>query len=124
MALTTDQASGIADRTISGTMIWLISFFLGKLAVAGYLAASDVPQLSVAVIILGSAAWGYWVNRPKAIVQAAANIVNPDGTKTIIVTSAELAAATPDQANIVSNIANSVIDKNTRKILDPAPITK
>ena len=107
MALTTDQASGIADRTISGTMIWLISFVLGKLAVAGYLAASDVPQLSVAVIILGSAGWGYWVNRPKAIIQAAGNVVGADGRKAEIIVSPELAAVPAD--NVKSNVTNKVV---------------
>lgn len=119
MSLTTDQASGIADRTVSGALVWAVSFFLGKLAVAGYLMASDVPQLSVVVIILGSAAWGYWVNRPKAIVQSAAALPG-----TVVVTTPDLSAATPNQTNIVSNLANNVIDKVTKKIVAVEPLTK
>lgn len=124
MAMTTDQASGIADRTVSGALVWAVSFFLGKLALAGYLAASDVPQLSVVVIILGSAAWGWWVNRPVAIALAAGNILRPDGTKTVVVTSPEIAAATPGEANIVSNLANTVVDTVTKKATNTSPPTK
>lgn len=124
MALTTDQISGIADRTISNTLVWLASFVLAKIAAAGYLDASDIPQLSVALILLGSAAWGCWTNRPIAIAQAAGNILRPDGTKTVVVTSPEIAAATPGQANIVSNVANTVVDTVTKKAINTSPPTK
>jgi hypothetical protein len=110
MALTTDQASGIADRTISGTLIWLASFVLGKFAAKGYLDASDVPQLSITLIILGSAAWGWWVNRPKAILQAAGNVVGDDGKKTIVIASPELADAIPVE-NVKSNITTKVVSQ-------------
>ena len=119
MALTSDQASGIADRTVSGALIWLVSFVLAKVAALGYLAASDVPQLSVVVIILASAGWGYWINRPMAIVKSAAALPG-----TTVVTTPDLATATPDQANIVSNLKNKVIDTATQKIVNPIPPLK
>ena|SRR4029077_363914 len=107
---TTDQVSGMADRTISGAMIWLLTYFLHRLEVAGYLQTGDATNLSPVLIILGMAAWGYWINRPKAIVQSAASLPG-----TTVITTAELAAATPNQANIIPNNQTQVIQPHEAK---------
>lgn len=119
MTPTTDQISGMVDRTISGALIGLLGFVLHKLVLAGVLADSDVTLLSPMLIILLMAAWGYWTNRPKAIVQSAAALPG-----TTVVTTPDLSAATPNQVNIVSNLANNVVDKITNKILETAPVMK
>lgn len=120
---TSDQISGMADRTISGALIGLLGFSLHKLVLAGVLVDSDVTLLTPMLIILFMAAWGWWVNRPKAIIAAAGAVVGDDGKKTIVVASPELAASTP-QTNVVSNLTNNVIDIVTKKALDITPLTK
>lgn len=119
MTPTTNQVSGMADRTISGALIGLLGFFLHKLVVTGILAENDVTLLSPILIILLSAAWGYYVNRPTAIVQAAASLPG-----TVVVTTSDLSDATPNQSNIVSNITNNVVDKVTKKVFDTTPVMK
>lgn len=119
MTPTTDQVSGMLDRAISGALLWLVTFILAKLVTSGYLQSGDAAQLSPILILLGSAAYGYWVNRPKAIVQSAAALPG-----TVVVTTPDLSEATPGQNNIVSNMTKSVIDNVTKKVIETAPATK
>lgn len=121
MTPTTDQVTGMLDRAVSGALIWLVTFILHKLAVSGILADGDVASLSPVLILIGSASYGYWVNRPKAIVQSAAALPG-----TIVVTTSDLSTSTPEK-NIVSNTMNRVIDKVTNKIVaqsaEPVAVT-
>ena len=94
-----DQIKGMLDRAIAviATMI------LGWMVKKGWLGESDSATLLPAVILLPSLAWGWWNNRPKALLQSAATVVGSDGKQTLIVASPEFAKDTPDQNNIVSN---------------------
>lgn len=111
MTPTSDQMTGMAERTVSGALIGILGFALHKLVVLGLLADSDVTTLSPLLIILLSAGYAYWVNRPKAIVQSAAALPG-----TVVVTTPDLSGSTPEK-NIVSNTMNRVIDKVTNKIV-------
>lgn len=104
------QVSGATSMTLASAITWLITFTLGKFAAAGYLSASDAPQLSLVLVIIGSAAWGAYANRPTAILQKAGNVVGVDGKKTVVIASPELADAVPTQ-NVVSNTENKVVSK-------------
>lgn len=101
------QVSGILDRAIAV----LATMWLGWMVKRGYLGESDAGALAPALILLPSLFWGWWVNRDKALVQAAAAVVGADGKKTVVVTSPELAAATPNENNIVSNTEAKVVTK-------------
>lgn len=104
----TDQVKGMIDRTILVLATWLLS----KAVSAGWLSQADSAQLLPALIILPALAWGWWNNRDKALIQSAANVVDPGtGKPTIIVTSPEMAAATPGQNNVVSTDDVKVVNK-------------
>jgi hypothetical protein len=107
--LTIDQFKGVADRVGSLLVMWLV--------LRGSLSEGDAERYTViitdfiaAAVALIAAAWGWWVNRDKALVQSAANVVDADGKRTVIVTSPELAAATTE-TNIVSGKDNKVVKR-------------
>ena len=103
-----DQVKGMMDRaaTVLATM------FLGWMVNKGWMGQADAVTLTPALILLPALAYGAWVNRDKALIQSAGNVIDPKTCKpTIIVTSPEMAAATPDQNNIVSNTDVKVTKK-------------
>jgi multisubunit Na+/H+ antiporter MnhB subunit len=71
-------------------------------------AASEFMLGIGTLIPVGSALWAAWTASRKSVVQSAASIPG-----TTVVTTAALAAATPNQANIVSNTQNVVVAKAT-----------
>lgn len=93
-----DQTKGMLDRAIAV----LATMFLGWLVKRGWLGESDALTLMPAIILLPSLAWGWWVNRDKALLQSAASVPAGPGLKTVIITSPEFAKDTPEN-NIVSN---------------------
>lgn len=95
--MTWDQISGPADRVILILLAWAV----GK----GIITSADVAPIAAALLAVAGAAYGWWVNRPKAIVQSAAALPG-----TTVVTTPALAAATP-QDNIVSNTEQKVTPK-------------
>jgi len=97
MTLTWDQISGPLDRMI----LVLLTFLVSK----GYISTQDVAGYAALALGILGAIYGWWVNRPKAIVQSAAALPG-----TTVVTTANLAAATP-QENIKSNVTNQVVTK-------------
>jgi hypothetical protein len=93
-------------------MTVLVTMFLGWLVKRGYIGESDSATLLPAIVLLPAIAYGAWVNRDKALIQSAGNVVDPvTGKPTIIVTSPAMAAATPGQNNIVSTSDVKVIQK-------------
>lgn len=101
---TKDQFSGVADRLAIAVVTYLVA--------KGYVPQALSADLIQLLVIAAGLAWGWYVNRPQAILQSAAAIPNPaaaDG-KTQIVASPELAAATPEK-NIQSSDANKVVHK-------------
>lgn len=97
MNLTFDQIRGPLERVILIALTWAVT--------KGYLTPSDVSLFSAAGIAILAAAYGWWQNRPKAIVQSAAALPG-----TIVVTTATLAASTPE-TNIKSSDTNKVVTK-------------
>lgn len=89
-----DQIKGMLDRTI----LVLATAFLGWLVKRGYIGESDASALLPGLIILPALAYGWWNNRNKALLQSAAAVPG-----TVVVTTKELADATPDQKNIISS---------------------
>lgn len=101
-----DQIKGMLDRGIAVLATWLLT----QAANHGWIGQADIVTLLPAAVLLPSLAWGWWVNRDKALLASAGNVVGADGKQTVVVTSPELAAAVPG-ANIVSNTAVEVTTK-------------
>lgn len=97
MELTTEQVKGILDRLVAMLLVWLVA--------KGYLADGDAATVGTVLIGMGSLAWGWWINRRKSIVQAAAAIPN-----TVVVTQPQIANSTPE-LNIVSNVSSAVVSR-------------
>jgi hypothetical protein len=106
--LNNEQLKGMGERLATIIATW----FLLKMVQRGFISSEDsgilLPGLVVVIVAMPSLAYGWWVNRSKALQQAASNTFNPDGTKPIIVTSAAIAAST-SEANIVSSATNKVV---------------
>lgn len=90
-----DQISGILDRVIAVGLTWAVA--------KGYITQSQAAEWLPLILGVLAAAWGWYVNRDKALVQAAAKIED-----TTVITKPELAADTPER-NIVSAAANKVV---------------
>lgn len=102
-----DQTTGIIERVIYGVAMAVLM----KLVAAGWLTADMAPYVAGGIVTAVGGAYAWWINRPKAILQSAAALVDPvTGRKTVIVTSAAMAADTPEN-NIVSSATNEVKSK-------------
>lgn len=78
---------------------------LGWLAAKGYITPAEVAGYATLVIGVLAAVYGWWQNRPQAIAQSAAALPG-----TTVVTTAAIAAATPE-TNIVSNANVEIVHK-------------
>lgn len=95
-----DQIKGMLDRAIAV----IATMFLNWMVTKGWLGQSDAATLMPALVLLPALAWGWYNNRDKALLQSAANVIDPKTNKpTLIITSAEMAAATPENNNIVAH---------------------
>lgn len=91
------QVSGILDRVLLA---------VGMYAVAkGWISQSDLTNYIALILAVGGAVWGWYVNTPKALVQATAAIPG-----TTVVTAPDIADAAPEH-NVVSNAVNQVTAK-------------
>lgn len=101
--LTTDQISGTADRAGLVIVTWLLTVASQR----GWISQGDAITLAPAILVVIGIAWGWWVNRPKAILEAATN------TGATVITTPEMAKATPGNEKIVSSIedAKEVVNK-------------
>lgn len=104
--MTNDQGTGVIERVIYGVILGVLM----KLVAAGWLTADMAPYLAGAAVSAVGGAYALWINRPKAIVQSAAALSTQGFPGTTVVTSAALAAATPE-SNIVSNLDQKVVSK-------------
>lgn len=99
---TVDQVKGAADRIL----IALLTFIVSKGWVTPSQAAEYTTNLLPLALALVGAWYGWYINSPKSIVQSAAALPG-----TTVVTTHDLAQATPNEANIVSNVTNKVSNK-------------
>jgi len=107
MTPTSDQTYGIFERILYG----LAMLALMKAVGWGWITSAEAPYYAAGIVTAVGSVWAWWINRPKAIMQSAAAIVDPDtGKKAVIVTSPAMAASTPE-TNIVSNLSNKVVSQ-------------
>lgn len=97
-----DQTTGIIERIIYAAVLALAM----KLVQHGYIDSDMATYIATGAVAAFGSVYAWWINRPQAIAQAAANIPG-----TTVVTTPEIAAATPNNANIVSNTATKVEQK-------------
>lgn len=104
---------GMSNDQITGQLRQLLPI-LGSIAVAlGWIApdkASAIVTNILAVVgplmVLGGIIWTGFANTEKALVQSAAAVPG-----TVVITTPELAKATPEQNNIVSNTETKAVPK-------------
>lgn len=92
-----DPIKGALDRVLGIVLTWALTWAATK----GYIAQTQVAELLPAILVLIWAGYGVWVNRPKAIVQAAAAVPG-----TVVLTTHALSEATPNQENIIPTAAS------------------
>lgn len=95
--VTFDQIRGPIER--------VLYVALGYLAGRGIIPSAEVANYVTLFLGIGAAFYGWWQNRPKAIVQSAAAL-----PATTVVTTSALAAGTPE-SNIVSNTETKVVPR-------------
>lgn len=96
---TWDQVKGIAERLIGGGLLLLVA--------KGFIGPDDVAIYGPAILLICAAIYGWYTNRPKAIVQSAAALPG-----TAVVTTPALARSTPE-TNIVSSAAVDIVPVQT-----------
>lgn len=89
MTLTWDQISGPLDRVV----LILLTFLVTK----GYISTQDVAGYAALILGVIGAIYGWWVNRPKAILQSAAAL--PDVQKVVIGNQAMANSITSDKVD-------------------------
>lgn len=83
--MTKDQVQGAGDRALLVLVTWFLTFATNK----GWLTTSDVASLAPALVTIVGFAWGWWVNRPKAILQSAQAL--PEVKKIVSIDAASVA---------------------------------
>lgn len=92
------QLSGIVDRLV----LMGLSYAVAK----GWITSADVAPLAELGVALVGAGYALFVNRQANLAKQAASIPN-----TTVITTKEIAAATPKQDNIVSSADVKVVPK-------------
>jgi len=77
--MTFDQIRGPLERVLYIGLTWA--------AAKGYITSTDVATILTALLAVGAAGYGWWQNRPKAIIQSAEAL---PGTQRIITSDKEL----------------------------------
>jgi hypothetical protein len=90
------QISGGVDRLVLIGLTWAVS--------KGYILPADVVPLATLAVAAVGAAYAVYVNRDTNLAKRAASIPN-----TTVITTADIAKATPNQNNIISNTENSAV---------------
>lgn len=87
--LTFDQIRGPVERVVYIGLGWLVA--------RGFITSAEVANYATLALAVAAAFYGWWQNRPKAVLQSAAAVAG-----TVVITTPELAKATPNEANIIS----------------------
>lgn len=91
--------TGIIDRVTLVGLTWGVS--------KGFITNADIANIAPLVPVILAALIGWYQNRKVALAQQATTIA--PGTK--VVTTPEIAAATPDNMNILSTTTQEVVNK-------------
>lgn len=107
LLVTHPRLTGSAERIAYG----LIMVILTRLVARGYLDASMAEYIAVGLVSGGGAVYAWWINRPQKLLEAAANVPNPNtpSGKTVVLASPEMAAATPSAPTVISSTDVKVV---------------
>lgn len=97
-----DQVTGISERVLYGFVMAMFGLGVKK----GWYDNETAAYLAGGAVTLIGGIWAWWINRPQALIRAAAQ--STPGT--VVVTTPEIANATPE-SNIVSNQTSKVMPK-------------
>lgn len=92
------QLTGALDRVILVLLTWAAS--------KGWITSADVANFAPVILAALAAAWSWWFNRKAKLVAQAGALPG-----TTVVTTPELAAATPNSPNVVSSTDVTVVNK-------------
>lgn len=92
-----DQLTAIGEKVVYGVAMAVCM----KLVAWGWITSEEAPWYAGGAVTLAGGAYGWWVNRPKNLMIAATN------AGATVITTPELAAATPNNPNIVSSVAEA-----------------
>lgn len=81
MNITYDQIRGPLERVVYIGLGWLVA--------RGFITSAEVANYATLILAVGAAVYGWWQNRPKAIIQSAEAL---PGTQRIITTNKDLSA--------------------------------
>lgn len=103
-----DQVSAALERFVTIFITWLLTWATSK----GYINTSQAAEFGPLILTLLGAGYGLWVAKRSNILLAASNIKG-----TTVVTTPELAEATPTASNVISNTEakatiNQTIEEN------------
>ena len=104
MAPTKDQFTAAIERFVTIFVTWLLTWTTSK----GYITTAQAAEFAPLVLPIGGGLYGLWVAKKSNILLAASNI---EGTT--IVTTPDLAAATPTASNVISNTESKVTINQT-----------
>lgn len=76
--MTNDQGTGVVERVIYGAILAALM----KLVAKGWLSADMAPYLAGGAVMALGGLYAFWINRPKAIVQAARALPDVKGVVT------------------------------------------
>lgn len=113
-----DQVKGIIERTATVVATMLLAWLVRK----GWIGESDVATLLPAIILIPSLLYGWWINRPKALVQSVAALPG-----TVVITDEKIAKSTPE-TNVVSNteakvVTEGEVETNPSVVVTPTKTT-
>lgn len=94
------QIRGGSDRAIIVAVTWLFTYLTTK----GYISASQAADFAPLVLGIVAAVYGWWVNKNEKLAEQAASVPG-----TTVVTTPEIAKATPDSPNVISSANTSAV---------------
>jgi len=106
MNFTKDQGVGVAERLMYGAFLWVAMQLVAK----GFIDAEMASYLAAGAVGAVGSVRAWWVNRPKALVEAASNVIGENGMRTVVITAPEIANNMP-QNNIIPNDEMKAVQK-------------
>lgn len=103
-----DQGTGIAERILYGAILAIAMRLVDK----GIISADMATYIAAGGVSLAGAAWAWWINRPTALLNAAAATV-PDNAVLAITTTPGASHAERVAAHQLANAASDKVVAKT-----------
>lgn len=103
ISMNKDQTSASIERVITVFITWLFTYLTTK----GIITSSQAAEFMPLALTLLVGVYGWWISKPTNILLAAKNLPG-----TTVITTPELAAATPSD-KVISNTEDKTVIANT-----------